>query len=371
MSRLEYAANHEDAAEAVARRMLDFVADRAPDADTRMLRAIGERSLGEIRVKQGQSAEALSLFDSAMRTLVDLRSSGYADKNLGGEIVNTQVRLARAKVFAGDLDGALGTFQELLNSSAPCDEHAAPTVACRTLAVRLSWTGDVYAAPDRPNLDEPAKAAVLYERALHIQERIAALDANDRQARFDLAARYGKLGDAIWRTDPKRALDLYARALATAETLVSKEQLEIFRASYRIAITRPLILLHRTAEARQTLTQALEEAKPNSQSTYQDRLGEIEVRVILPRLLLAEGKPAETRRALDDLIRDTKALRADQPNDLMPICLLAESYRLFASIATGTERRDALLQSAAAWHSWPQSSFTQREEQKDLAAANR
>ena len=78
----------------------------------------------------------------------------------------------------------------------------------------------------------PAKAAVLYEQALHIQERIAALDANDRQARFDLAARYGKLGDAIWRTDPKRALDLYERALATAETLVSKEQLEILRDSY-------------------------------------------------------------------------------------------------------------------------------------------
>jgi hypothetical protein len=36
----------------------------------------------------------------------------------------------------------------------------------------------------------------------------------------------------------------------------------------------------------------------------------------------------------------------------------------------GPERRDALSQSAALWHSWPATSFTMREEQKDRAAAN-
>ena len=42
---------------------------------------------------------------------------------------------------------------------------------------------------------------------------------------------------------------------------------------------------------------------------------------------------------------------------------------MLASITTGQERREALLHSAAAWHSWPATSFTMREEQKDLAAA--
>ena len=369
LGRLEYAANHEDAAESATRRMLDLLADRAPDPKTRMLRALGERSLGEIRMRQAHSAEALALLDSARRTLLDLRSSGYADSNLAAEIVNSQVRLARAKVFAGDLDVAAGIFQDLLASSAACDEHAPAGVACRTLAVRLSWAGDVYAAADRPNLNEPGKAAVLYEQALHIQERITAQDANDRQARFDLAARYGKLGDAIWRTNPTHALDLYERALATATTLVSKEQLEIFRDSYRIAISRPLIQLHRTAEARQALTQSLEAAKAGSQASYQDRLGEIEVRQIWPSLLIAEGKGAEARRSLDDVIRDTEALRASHDDDLMPICILADSYRLLAAITSGQQRREALLHSAAAWRSWPATSFTLREEQRDLSAA--
>jgi tetratricopeptide (TPR) repeat protein len=369
LGRLEYAANHEDAAESATRRMLDLLADRPPSQKTQMLRAIGERSLGEIRMRQGHSAEAMSLMDSARRTLLELRTSSYADPALAGEIVNTQVRLARAKVFVGDLETAVAIFQDLLGSSAPCDEQAPASAPCRTLAVRLSWTGDVYAAADRPNLNEPDKAAALYERALRIQERITAQDAKDRQARFDLAARYGKLGDAIWRANPTRALDLYERALATATTLVSKEQLEIFRDSYRIAISRPLIQLHRTAEARKALTQSLDASKTDAQSSYQDRLGEIEVRQIWPSLLLAEGKGAEARRSLDELIRDAEALRAGHADDLMPICILADTYRLLASITTGQERREALLHSAAAWHSWPATSFTLREEQKDLAAA--
>jgi hypothetical protein len=44
---------------------------------------------------------------------------------------------------------------------------------------------------------------------------------------------------------------------------------------------------------------------------------------------------------------------------------------MLASISTGEERRHALLQSAAAWRSWPATPFTKREEQRDLDAAAR
>ena len=161
------------------------------------------------------------------------------------------------------------------------------------------------------------------------------------------------------------------RALATAQTLASKEQLEILRGSYLIAISRPLIQLRRTVEARKALTQSLDDAKTDSTSPYPDRLGEIEIRGIWPGLLLAEGKRGEAHQALDDLIRDTEMLHAGHPDDLTSIYFLSNSYRLLASIITGQERREALLHSAAAWRSWPATSFTQREEQKDLAAASK
>ena len=64
-------------------------------------------------------------------------------------------------------------------------------------------------------------------------------------------------------------------------------------------------------------------------------------------------------------------LRADHPNDLTEVYYLSQAYRELAAMSAWQERRDALLKSAAAWHSWPATSYTRREEQKDLAAANR
>jgi tetratricopeptide (TPR) repeat protein len=305
-----------------------------------------------------------------MQTLLDLKSLGLGGPNLSSEIGTTQERLARSKVSVGDLDGALNSFRELLKNSEPCDEQGAPTAACRTLGVRLSWTGDVYAASEVPNLGEPDKAIPFYEQAIHIEERFAAMDDHDRQARFNMAARYGKLGDAVSKADPKRALDLYERALATAKTLASKEQLEILEDSYRIAIVPPLIQLGRIAEARKVLIGVLEQAKTDSNSPYADRISELDVRVFLPDLLVAESKPDEARQAFKDLIRDIETLRSSHKEDLELINQLSRSYRSLAALSKGQERRDALLSSAAAWHSWPATSFTMREEQKDLTAAN-
>jgi tetratricopeptide (TPR) repeat protein len=338
----------------------------------RMLRALGERSLAEVRRKQGHAAEALALTQSAMSELLALQAAGFADPRLPREISTCRERLGRMKVSVGDLDGALADFKELLRTSDACgEEDAKPAPACQRLGVRLSWTADVYAAVDRPNLNEPANAVPLYERALHIQERLAALDDHDRQARFDVAARFGKLGDALWSTDPERALVLYERALTTAKTLASKEQVEMLRGSYLMAVSRPLIQLGRLAEARTALTELFGMVKTDASTEYGDRVGEIADRVSWPRLLWAEGKHDEARTTLGDLIRDIDALRADHRDDLTLVYHVSYAYRLLASMTSGSDRRAALLESARAWHAWPATTFTAREEQKDLEAANK
>ena len=58
----------------------------------------GERSLGEIRLKQGRTAEALTLMESARQTLLDLRSSGYARQEPADRDRRRRSRLARTKV---------------------------------------------------------------------------------------------------------------------------------------------------------------------------------------------------------------------------------------------------------------------------------
>jgi tetratricopeptide (TPR) repeat protein len=365
-------AYHEDAAEPLARRALDVLGDGSADSETRVLHATAEANLSEIRRVQGHTGEAVGLLESARRTLSDVRDTGYADPNLPGQIFSVRQRLARTKVDAGDLDGAATEFDDLLRHAEPCDERATPGPACRELGVLESWAADVYAAAERPNLNETAKAAALYEQALHIQQRIAALDDHDRQAHFDLAARYGKLGDAVWASDPERALHLYDQALATAKLLVSKEQFNIFRGSYNVAITRPLIRLHRLAEARKALSQALEVARADAQAPnaqYGDRLDEVTMRRLLAQLALAEGKTDEAKRTLRDILRDLDSLRAEKTSDFKPVFFLCETYRTLAAISTGAERREALLSSARVWHSWPTTTFTARQEQKDLAEA--
>ncbi len=371
LGRLEYNAYHEDAAEPVTRRMLNLLDGRDSDPATRMLWAIGERSLGDIRLRQGHASEGVALMESARQAFLDLQSAGYRHPSLPDQIALSLEHAARARVFAGDLDGAAALFSQLLQDSPPCNPEGPPGNACRTLSVRLTWAGDVHAATDRPNLEDPATAARLYEQTLPISERFVAQDAHDRQARFDLAARYGKLGDAVWKSDPKRALRLYDQALATARELASREQLEILRDSYFIAVSRPLIRLGRLAEARKAVITTLERGKTDARSPYVERVADIQVRGILPQLLLAEGKRAEAQRTLEQIIQDGEALRAGHSGDLVIINVLSDCYRDLAAITTGQVRREALLHSAAAWHSWPATSFTRRQEEKDLAEANR
>jgi tetratricopeptide (TPR) repeat protein len=370
LARLEYNAEHEAAAEIPTRRMLDLLGDAKADPEVRRWRATANRSLGDIRQKEGNSREAVEFLEAARNELTVLQSSGYTNPTFARDFHEIRMRLARARVFTGDLDGAVNEFLDYLKNAPPCHEEDAPGPACRYLAVWLTWTADVYGAVDRPNLGEPDKAAVLYERAVRIAERLAAADANDRQARFDLAARYGKLGDVVWKSDPRRALQLYEKALATARGLVSKEQFDMLQGSYQTAISRPLIQLGRLAEARRVTVKNLEAARREAPNSYADLLGELEVRLIWARLLLAERKRAEAQGVLEQLIHDAEGIRASHPQDLSPTFYLSAFHRLVASITTGEERRNALLASAATWRAWPATSYTKREEQKDLTAAN-
>jgi tetratricopeptide (TPR) repeat protein len=235
----------------------------------------------------------------------------------------------------------------------------------------LTYAGDVYADPARPNLDQTEKGAQFYERAIRISERLVAQDSEDRQARFEMASRFGKLGDSIWRSDPKRALALYDRALALARTLVSPQQLQDLRGSYLMAICRPLVKLGRVSEARKAFNEAVQvdPSGVNAEDPYPDRLDAVTSGLNESPIMVAEGRAADARRLVERIIRDLQGLHAESPSDFSPVFYLAKAYRRLTSLVTGQERREAFLRSAVVWNSWPPTSFTRREAEKDLAAA--
>jgi hypothetical protein len=50
---------------------------------------------------------------------------------------------------------------------------------------------------------------------------------------------------------------------------------------------------------------------------------------------------------------------------------MSSVYRELAALSSGAERKRFLLVSADAWHSWPATSYTRRQEERDRAAAAR
>jgi serine/threonine protein kinase len=366
---LEYASYHEVKAAQYYRQALALLDDRAGEGATRLQRASCLRLLGQTLLRSGGSPELPSLLESSRRLLLDLQAGGFADKSLNSELELTIEILGRAKVLMGDLDGGLNDYLDLLRRTAPCDESRPSGAVCRQYARRLAWTADIYAALDRPNLGETEKAAVMYDQSRRIQARLSAEDPQNRQARFDMASMTGKLGDAVWEINPTRAIELYDEALAAAKELASKEQFEMLLTSYKVAISRPLLQLGRTAEAEKMLTEVLREADADPNPPYADRLGTEMIRLILADLLWAERKPNEARQRLQQSIADFEKLHTEHPSDLTPLFFVSNSYRKLASMTAGGERREALLRSAAGWHSWPATSYTRREEQKDLSAA--
>jgi len=372
-SRMEFIAGNYDKTEALDRRAMDLLGPDPQAPPNRLLYAMGQRCMGEVRAKDGRTTEALQLTETAYKTMLDLRSVASPPGDLAYETANTEDRLARLKGLTGDLDGALALFQQLVRDAGSCDDHGPPSGDCRARASRLGWVAGVYTSEQAPNLGDREKGIPLYEQSMHIEERLAAADAQDRQTQFGLASTYGLLGDAVWLSDPKRAIDLYERVMAMGKGLAAKEQLENLRENYLVSMSRPLVRLGRTAEARKALTEYKQLTGGQPPSTrFVDQLSDIQDRALWPPLLSAEGKHDEAVELLRGIVRDSEKLRADHPQEFSTVFFLCQYYRDLASQVSGEERRQALANSAAAWHSWqPPTGFTRREQQKDLAAASR
>ncbi len=367
---LERAGFHMSAAEPLALKAVELTRESGgDDAGFAQIAAGAGLNLGEVRFYQGRVSEAIPLFEGASRSLQNFQANHHADPGVALELASLQAQAARARVRLGDLDGALSVFDDIVRNLQPCDPSHPTPAQCRPVAIYVSWLADVYGAMDRPSLKQFDRAAELYQKSLTILEAMAEADANDRQVRFDLAGRYGKLADAIWQREPERALRLYDQAMATASKLASRDRMEQLQQAYWNSISRPLIALGRTGEARRALSSARDELSRSHD--YDDELTLLDLRLLWGRLLAREGKPEEARRALEEGIQAGEAVRKSHTNDLKPIFLLSNLYRELAGLNVGDQRRDAFLRSAELWHAWPKTSYTEREEQSDRAAAAR
>ena len=151
---------------------------------------------------------------------------------------------------------------------------------------------------------------------------------------------------------------------------VCPSQALFFGTREQIEQMRPLSMPMNTFQfGRQTITTQVHVMVPRKLTHAVSHI-DVTAAMLLTELLAAEGKRTDAEQTLEQIIKELQALRQESPGDLTPVFFLSACYRQMASIARDPEqRRLAYLTSAEAWHSWPSTSFTIREEHKDRAAA--
>jgi len=112
------------------------------------------------------------------------------DRNVLKDLASAHSHYSEYQVMRADMAGAVTTLlkaaaiREQLSRQAPDD-----TVVLRDLMISYSKLGDVFGSPvaGGAHLGDPEKAYFYGRKMIAIADKIAALDPNDRNARFDVA----------------------------------------------------------------------------------------------------------------------------------------------------------------------------------------
>ena len=157
----------------------------------------------------------------------------------------------------GDLDGALRAIRE----SRTIEEQVSARQPWLggNLSLALWREGSILGEDGEINLNRPAEAVPVLQRALEVAAQLAKADPHDNQRR-QLSVEIGRrLADIVSRDDPRRAMAIYDDALSSIRHIensnVSTRRSEaLLLASSSYALRR----LHRDVEARQRIDGALE-----------------------------------------------------------------------------------------------------------------
>ncbi|HLK64612.1 MAG TPA: serine/threonine-protein kinase [Bryobacteraceae bacterium] len=164
--------------------------------------------------------------------------------------------LANALRYQGDLNGALATIRRARTLM----EHATfPNEAAREFNQYgpILREGRLLGERDAVNLNRPAEAAELLQRAIDIGEEIARRDSTDAASRTRIGSTARELGDILRDSDPRRALAIFDLGIQRQSEMRDNPHTRRERAELIAKSAYPLRRLHRTAEARKRLDTAV------------------------------------------------------------------------------------------------------------------
>src|SRR5262245_39228314 len=158
--------------------------------------------LGDVESQRGNWDAELGYYRKAIeacqRWVAAERSAGALNS-----LRSSYSHLAKGQFHAGDLYGAQDNFRLALNVSEelmrlPGGASIDPNV---TVAIYHVF-GDMLAAPDDPNLGKSAEALSLFRAAAELNAGLVKADAQDANARRNLAGSYRRVGLMLLATNP-------------------------------------------------------------------------------------------------------------------------------------------------------------------------
>jgi serine/threonine-protein kinase len=240
--------------------------------------------------------------------------------------------VARAELGSGHLDEAFAAAHEASRSL----ETVSGETVTRKLqyALALIREAAILADPDSVNLGRPADAVPLLEKSFQIEEDIASRDPADFNSREQIPLTARLLSPLLVDSDPARALAMCDWSLRrTAEVKNNNTIARLDEVSMLAASTYPLRALHRTAEARSRLDDALSRLKQLGRYPAGEIQAGSEADDVLSALAEQEAAEGRIARAIEvsrDLLNRVMAAKPEAESKLAEA---VEISRILASLA--------------------------------------
>ena len=133
-------------------------------------------------------------------------------------VSETYRNIGSAKARGGDLEGALESYRSAQKAAEQLARRAdaKPDEQFGIISI-LTATGDLLAAPDDPNFNDPAGAIARYQEALAIGERLASADPKNVNGKRVAASCYWRRCMISTEDQPARAVDYCRQAMRLSE----------------------------------------------------------------------------------------------------------------------------------------------------------
>ncbi|HUK23817.1 MAG TPA: serine/threonine-protein kinase [Terriglobales bacterium] len=284
--------------------------------------------------------------------------------------------LASAQRYQGDLPGALANIQEARRRAEQAT-YSDPTEKMIDEYGILLREGLILGEENGVSLERPRDAIEPLQKAFDTSEELAQKDPHDATSRMHVAISGTRLGNILRQWNPPAALQVYEKALHRVEEvqngLPAKRDKAVLLANSSYALLR----LHRRADARQRLQEALAILRATKDYPADKIKLDSDLFVVSSALAndeAAEGGPHRALESYQDLLARVMAADPKVLADLSDAAKLSQLYGtivlLYRQTGQATEARELQARRLDLWQHWnrklPHNLFVQRE----LAAAS-